>query len=184
MEILKTPEEIAREYMQINLAINDLFRAAELRSGIGQWKKDGVGSCIGLTRTGSECGLIGPAKEVILRLRDKVNFKDHGHSRLTECPFHREDSGCSIPALKAPICASIVDDPLIWKKAFGIEGIQLGIDLDWVLFITLTQDKAKLKQYQPKNTPDLRDFNQWALNFVNGKKGLIERFPLLYPPAA
>lgn len=164
--------------MGVNRALNCLLRSAEERSGIGLWKLDGVGTCAGVTKIGSEAGFVGPAGEVILEYRK--NAKLPPPSRLSICPYFEDNRGCTIPDLKAPICAAVLENHQMWKEKFGIDGVSLNINMIRMLHILLYSDQAKLQEYFPE-IPTLDGFYDMALDTIGQMTVNVRRHPVIYP---
>ncbi len=88
---------ITSQYLEVSAAAQRMFDA--LGSKIPQmWQMPGpyenVGSCRYLDKPTSETGLSGMAKDHLIELREAQNAQTPGHSELTDCPYHRTDSGC------------------------------------------------------------------------------------------
>lgn len=179
MEKLRSPWKGAKQYMGINRALNGLLRSAEERSEIGRWKKDGVGTCSGVEKIGSEVGLDNPVGRVILDYRRGVKLPPK--SRLSSCPYFIDNIGCAIPELKAPICASVLEDYQIWKQKFGIDGVFLNVDTVFILHIILSGNQTRLKKYLPDNTPTINEFYNLALDAIGQMTKHVRQFPVTHP---
>ena len=158
------------QYRGVNKSLNQMFREMDIRSNTSSWRLRGyenVGSCKGITKKHSQEGLEGIARGFLILLREERDATVPGSSKLTPCPYHRENHGCVLSELKSPLCISHIDNPAELKRRLNIDGDQLTEDIRWVLRNILTG-----------NADD--DFMQDAHQAVTLMTSHIRRFPILH----
>ncbi len=158
---------IVGQYSRVVAALDSMFTVMRPRIAWEVWRVNGVGSCH-IDRETSEYGLNGPARDLIIDLRDIRNEAVEGE-RLDEsvaCPYHRVWRGCVLGNLKSPICISHIDAPWELSDRFGINGYALRGDIDEILE-TVLNGKAD------------EEFVVLACDAVEQMTQYIKRFPVL-----
>lgn len=134
-----------RQYREVVGALDVMFREMGLRSEVELWRVDGVGTCKQVGQFSSEDGLYPDIRVDMVRLREKRNLETAGENTLAACPYYRDNQGCVLGDLKAPICIAHVDYPDELRRRFGIDGYQLKKDIEWVLAVIQRQDPYSLQ---------------------------------------
>lgn len=170
----ETIELITSRYQRVVGTLDHMFRVASLRTEVNAWKDDEVGSCAYISsKTESEEGLTGVAKNLLIELREKRNREFGGTSTLTGCPYHRTGYGCVLGNLKAPICIRYFDHSSYkeWREQFGINPIRFREGINSVLREILICD------------PQRDDASiSWYLECINRRTQTIESEPILHNP--
>lgn len=91
---------LIEQYTSAVGTLNDLFRIAPDLC----YKDDGVGCCSLDTKT-SKRGIVGPAKDKILKLRQN-KVEDEEIEDHNACDYHKLNEGCILEDLKSPICVA------------------------------------------------------------------------------
>ena len=171
------PETIGRiitRYKTVVGALNQMFQAASPRTTREAWRKDGLGSCAYIrNKEQSEIGLLEPAKDRLIELREARNRKFGGKSTLTGCPYHRAGYGCVLGDLKAPVCIRYSDPGsfMEWGARFGINTDDLRDEVDTVLKGILVHDPVR----NDTNIPQY-------LESIERRIKVIKKEPMLYNP--
>lgn len=171
----QTENVTASQYTKVVGALDQMFTEMDLRSNGSLWRwKDspyeGVGSCKYISKSPSESGLVGPARQTLLNLRVQRAKEFPGSSSVSSCPYHRENQGCILGELKSPICISHVDHPGELRRRFGIDGYQLTTDISWILRSILeSQDPTQNNQF-------VDDAHQAVIQMTQH----VKRFPVIH----
>lgn len=123
---------ITGQYLKASGAAQQMFDV--FGSRVPQmWQMPGpyenVGSCRYLDKPSSGDGLSGIAKDHIIELREERNTQVPGQNELTECPYHRMGSGCTLGELKSPICISHIDMPGEIERLTGVPGTSVWVGI-------------------------------------------------------
>ncbi len=96
-------QTIISQYTECTRTLERFFEIAPDRC----WQRNGIGCC-NIEKHESEDGLIGPAKEAIIKLRNErlPLTRKLTMLRKTPCPYHKKGFGCVLGELKSPLCAS------------------------------------------------------------------------------
>lgn len=163
--------QIVRQYKTVVGKLEQMFRAASIRTTKESWRKDGIGSCLYIhNKEQSEIGLLGPAKDKLIKLQEERNREFGGKSTLTGCPYHRAGHGCVLGNLKAPVCIRYSDSGsfMEWGARFGINTDNLRDEVDTVLRGILVHDpEINIPQY---------------LESIESRIKAIKREPILHNP--
>lgn len=140
---------ITEQYFKASAAAQQMFDALGPRAP-QMWQMSGpylgVGSCRYLDKRTSEGGIEGIAKDHMIELREARNAQVPGQSELTDCPYHRTGSGCTLGVLKSPLCMGHIDMPSDFEVLTGVPGtaVSVGIrkTLEEILTVQSVEDVA------------------------------------------
>lgn len=148
-------DRIIAQYRQTVGLLDSMFTVARVRTNKEIWRDNGFGSCV-LKKQDSEGGLIGPAKEQLITLREEKNRQYGGTSTIAPCPYHRENYGCVLKDLKSPCCIAHFDADWDWRRRFRIDAISLNEEIWTILSATLNGealgDPSGVKRFNKKVT--------------------------------
>lgn len=180
MEMLSKTEKIVDQYCGAVGVLDQMFKDMDLRSEIEDWRVNGVGSCVYvMSKKSSELDFKGCAKTHLIKLREQRNSEVKGISNLSNCPYHREDFGCTLGNLKSPLCIGYIENYQTLKKVFRIDGCQLYEDISWILEVILLQDGEWIKCYFPKPYPTIEEFYLLILDAIKQMNDHVVTFPIL-----
>lgn len=182
---------IVSQYTTIVGALDQIFQEIDVRSNGSIWRWEdspyaGVGSCKYISKSPSESGLVGPARQSLIELREQKAKDFPGLSPNSSCPYHRENQGRILGELKSPLCISHIDgyEPNYYRydelqERFGIRSDQLAMDISWIL-------RTILEAKDPYNRNDLQSpiendtFVNNAYKAVLQMTDHVKRFPILH----
>ncbi len=171
--------KIVRQYTAVVGALDNLFLEMDLRSDMGLWRINGVGTCRNLNEEGARQGLGGPAKDTLILLRTRRAKDNPGLSRLTACPYHREGCGCILKELKSPLCIAAVENKdEVWNR-FKIKGQDLEDDIEWMLEGVLYQGVPPGTKHFNPNMPT-SEFVLEALDAICQMTKYVKAFPVIH----
>ncbi len=179
--MVNTEATIVSQYTTVVGALDQMFQEMDLRSNgsLWRWKNspfEGVGSCKYISKSPSESGLVGPARNTLIELRQQRVKDFPGSSSVSSCPYHRENHGCVLGNLKSPLCISHIDgyDPMAGydelRDRFGIKSNHLTSDISWIL-------RSILESNDPTQNSQ---FISEACNGISQMTQHIKRFPILH----
>ncbi len=176
-------DPIVRQYTTVVGALDKMFSELDKRSHGALWKKEGslkgVGSCASILTYYTEKGLVGPASNKLLELRDLKSKNVPGIKSLkTGCDFHRQNMGCSLGELKSPFCISHIDDSWELGIVFGINGFSLEHDIKWSLASILSA-KDPFTNAQLASALDNDRFVEEVSGAISLMTAHIKRFPII-----
>lgn len=175
---------IVSQYTTIVGALDQMFKEIDLRSNGSFWRWNdspyaGVGGCKHINKSPSESGLVGSARNILIKLREQKEKEFPGSSSLSPCPYHRENHGCILEELKSPLCIEYVDNPEEIKKRFGIDGSQLTHNIGWMLRYIL-ESKDPHTHMKLESPIQNNDFVHDAHEAITTMTQHIKRFPVLH----
>lgn len=159
-----------RQYRKVVGALDVMFKEMGLRSEVELWRVNGVGSCKQVGRFFSEGGFHPNIREVIVKLRDTRNSEVLGENTLAVCPYYRDNQGCVLDGLKAPVCVAHIDHSGELRRRFGIDGYQLKKDIEWILNDVQSQDPYSLQS---------EGFCHLALSAIGQMTDHVRNYPVL-----
>lgn len=159
-----------RQYREVVGTLDVMFREMGLRSEVELWRVDGVGTCRQVGQFSSEGGFCPDVREGVIRLREERNLQTAGENTLAACPYFRDNQGCVLGDLKAPVCIAHVDYPEELRRRFGIDGYQLKKDIEWMLNVIQSQDLDSLKS---------EGFCHLALSAIGQMTNHVRHYPIL-----
>lgn len=180
-ERLELVDMIVGQYARLAGSIDQMFQVISPRVNYttGLWRQEGPyknsGSCRDIDKCTSEIGLVGIAKNRLIALREERNRQVPGSSTVSDCPYHRCESGCVLRELKSPYCLAHMEAPWELRK-FGIAGFQLSTFIDRWLDRVLTSES--LAEAYANET-----FVEEEIFYVQGLTEGIKKFPYIGLPA-
>lgn len=177
-------EATIEQYTGVVGLLDQMFKEMDIRSNVATWRWEGspyfmIGSCT-IDKETSEGGIYGPARELIIQLRETRREENPGFSNLSPCPYHRENFGCVLGDQKSPLCIEHIDYPSELEKRFGIDGYKLEHDIRWIL------DNIQNDLFPKKLTDSLGvsvddgSFAKLASEAIVQMTNRIRRYPILH----